>query len=244
MGKKVGDFTPGHLDKNSEGKINTVSVINGQIIYSEKSGMKFVDFADKRHTYGSVLTGMYNNSGVGSFVDFSSKSATDVLQIIINNDGLVADGQLIKIGSDIYQYRKINNHHLITKPDATSVNMKNNKDQLVYAIYLSEYKNSETINSDILLSAKDNSDNDNLCLFKVINSKLDNKNIQDITGTMNGTGTTDPKLQFCDFGNGLYGLCGSNITDLKIVSCSVKYSGTKYERLYVVASDLNKQDSL
>ena len=50
-GEKMSNFVPGHLDKNSEAKINNVNVVNGQVIYSEKSGMQFIDYADKRHTY-------------------------------------------------------------------------------------------------------------------------------------------------------------------------------------------------
>ena len=49
------NITFGHIEKNAEAKISTTAVANGQIIFSEKSGHQFIDYADKRHTYGSVL---------------------------------------------------------------------------------------------------------------------------------------------------------------------------------------------
>ena len=70
----MSEFRPGHLSTSDESKIDNLKVVNGRTIYSEKSGLQFVDYADKRHTYGPILTCIFNDTG---YVDFTTSTIDD-----------------------------------------------------------------------------------------------------------------------------------------------------------------------
>ena len=229
---KVTDFkfVPGSLDKNSEAKINQAPVVNGQVIYSEKSGLQFIDYANTRHTYGSVLTGIFNGT---SFVDFSTSTLDSAIQVIKSN-GLVCDGQFIKVGDLIYKYRKINNNHLIIKIDESSVDVKQSKTGFV--VYLPGFATGDLVNINFLVSLSNKSNANKIFLIKVVNNVVDLTACKDLDGTFNSN-VFD--LTFTNKGDGIFTLSANVASTLKVVSYSVSSSGSsENEGLYVAASDL------
>ena len=226
----MGYLIPGHLDKDSESKINNVSVANGQFIFSEKSGVQFVDFNDKRHTYGSVLTGIYNDSG---YVDFTTSTLNDSLQAIKTNQ-LINDGQIIKVGDLIYKYRKINNKNFIIKVDESNIDVDQGK--VGFIVYLPEFVDGDMVNINFLISISNETNSNKVFLVKVINNTIDMTLCQDLDGTFNSD-TFD--ISITHKGSGLFSVSTSVASTLKIVSYSVSSSGSaKNEGLYVAASDL------
>lgn len=231
---KVTDFVlaPGHLDKNSESKINDTAVVNGQVIYSEKSGLQFIDYADKRHTYGSVLTGVYNNST--GFVDFSTTTLGNALDAIKTN-GLVNDGQNVKIGNNIYQYRCItsNKESLITKIDESQIYVE--EEQIGYIIYLPEHKSGDLVNVDILMSITNEEFGTKLMLVKIVNNSVKSALCQDLDGVFDYE-TAGFYIEYDS--SGLFLITVAAESTFKVISYTVNSSGSsKSEGLYVAAID-------
>ena len=92
----------GHLKTADASKIGTIPVAEGNVIYSEGPAMQFIDFASKRHTYGSVLSGIYSNN---TFVDFSTSAVSAALTALLNSN--TPSGQLLLIGGRQALYQKL-----------------------------------------------------------------------------------------------------------------------------------------
>lgn len=224
------NFVPGHLDKNSEAKIGTTAVVNGQVIFSEKSGHQFIDYANKRHTYGSVLAGVYNDSG---YVDFTASTLSDSLNAIKTN-GFVADGQVIKVDNSVYKYRKIGDNNLIVKLDESNVDVEANKAGFV--VYLPEFATGDSVSMDLLVSLSNETNSNKIFLVKVVDNVVDLTACKDLDGTFDSS-TFD--LTVAHNGSGIFTISTNIASTLKVVSYSVTSSGSaKNEGLYVAASDL------
>lgn len=224
------DFKPGHLDKYSESKINDAVVVNGQVIYSEKSGLQFIDYADTRHTYGAVLTGVFNNT---SFVDFTVSTLDTVIQVIKSN-GFVCDGQIIKVGNLIYKYRKIGENNFVVKIDESNVDVDQSK--VGFAIYLPEFATGDLVSMNLLISLSNETHANKLFLVKVVDNAIDLTSCQDLDGVFNSS-TFD--LSLAHNGSGLFTISANIASTLRVVSYSLSSSGSaKNEGLYVAASDL------
>lgn len=229
---KLTDYTAvfGHLDKNSETKIGTTAVSNGQIIFSEKSGLQFIDYADKRHTYGSVLSGVYNSTG---YVDFTTSTLKDSLNAIKAN-GLVVDGQIIKVDNSIYKYRKIGDNNLIVKVDESNVDVEQSK--VGFVVYLPDFAEGDLVSIDFLVSVTNETNTNKIFLVKVVNNAINLSACQDFDGTFD---SSTFNLNVAHKGSGLFAISATVASTLKVVSYSVSSSGsTKNEGLYVAASDL------
>lgn len=223
-------FVPGHLNKDSENKINNVEVVTGQVIYSEKSGLQFIDYADRRHTYGSVLAGVYNTTG---YVDFTTSTLNNSLQAIKSN-GFVVDGQIVKIGDIVYKYRKIGNNHFIIKIDESGVDVDQSK--VGFVVYIPEFSNGDLVSIDFLVSLTNETHTNKVFLVKVINNSIDLTLCKDLDGTFD---SNNFDLSVVHNGSGLFTISANVASSLKVVSYSVSSSGsTKNEGLYVAASDL------
>lgn len=225
------NFTPGHLTKDSEGKINNVLVKNGNLIYSEKSGLQFIDYADKRHTYGSVLTGVYNDT---AFVDFTTSTLETSLEAIKSN-GFVVDGQIIKVGNLIYKYRKIGDNNFIIKMDE-STNVDINDSKAGFIVYLPEFVSGDMVDINFLVSVFNKTNTTKVFLVKIVNNEIDLASCQDLDGMFDAA-NFDLTITHNDAG--LFVITSNIASTLKVVSYSVSSSGSsKNEGLYVVASDL------
>lgn len=226
----MSDFRPGHLNKESESKISSISVAEGQIIYSEKSGMQFIDYADSRHTYGSVLAGVYNDTG---FVDFTTSTLNDSLQAIKNN-GFVIDGQIVKVGNVIYKYRKIGDNNFIIKVDESNVDIEQSKTGFV--VYLPGFTSGDLVSINFLVSISNETNANKVFLVKVIDNTIDMTLCKDLDGEFDSN-TFD--LTVAHNGSGLFTISANIASTLKVISYSVSSSGSAAnEGLYVAASDL------
>ena len=224
------EFVIGHIGKDYESMINNAAVTNGQVIFSEKSGLQFIDYADKRHTYGSVLTGVYNDT---AYVDFSTLPLSDSLDAIIANE-LVVDGQIIKVDNLIYKYRKIGDNNFIVKTDESNVNVEATKTG--YIIYFPEFTTGDLISMDLLVSITNEVNTSKLFLVKVVDNDIDLTACQDFDGTFDES-TFD--LIITHNGDGIFALSTVFDGTLKVVSYSATSTGSnKNEGLYVAASDL------
>jgi hypothetical protein len=223
-------FTPGHLTTASANKINNTPVKTGNVIYSEKHGLQFVDYADKRHTYGSVLTGVYNGT---AFVDFTTSTLDNSLEAIKSN-GFVVDGQIIKVGNSIYEYRKIGNNNFIIKTDESNVDVK--KSKAGFIVYLPEFVSGNLVDINFLLSVSNASNTTKVFLVKVVGNAVNLTLCQDLDGVFD---SSTFGLTVTHKGNGLFVVSANTECSLKVISYSVSSSGSsKNEGLYVVASDL------
>ena len=104
----------GHLVKADAAKIARVPVKEGQVIFSEGHNVQFADFAGKRHTFGDIISGVYNDS----YIDFNDGNITwdDTLNAIKTN-GNVKDGQKLQIANTVMVYRKIGQYNFISLDD-------------------------------------------------------------------------------------------------------------------------------
>lgn len=228
MGNKP---TFGHLTKTDEDKISKIPVVEGKVIYSENSAMQFVDYASGRHTYGSVLSGIYDGT---KYIDFSSTAINDCLTSI-KTYGLVPNGQLVKIGNAVYQYRKIGNNNFIVKMDESNITI--NASEVGYIIYIPEFATGNNVNMNILISITNATYPNKLFMVKIKNNALDTASCEDLDGTFDAS-TFDVK--FKNVGNGLFAISTTiDTSTIDIVSYSLSSSGSSVsEGLYVVASDL------
>ena len=225
----MSEFKPGHLGTSDESKIGNLKVVNGRTIYSEKSGLQFVDYANKRHTYGPILTCIFNDIG---YVDFTTSTINDSLTAIKAN-GLVVDGQIIKVDG-LYKYRKIGDNNLIVKIDESNVDMQESK--VGFVIYIPDYADGDLVNIDLLLSVYNETNGIKLFLVKVVNNEIDLTQCKDMDGVFDSSTFS---LSITHNGSGLFTISANIASSLKVVSYSVSSSGSsKNEGLYVVASDL------
>lgn len=100
----------GHLGKTDAAKINNVPVVEGQVIYSEGHNVQFVDYGNKRHTHGDIISGVYNDK----YIDFDSSETWDDTLNAIKTNGNVKDGQKLKIANALMTYRKIGQYNFIS----------------------------------------------------------------------------------------------------------------------------------
>lgn len=99
----------GHLGKADAAKINDVPVVEGQVIFSEGHAVQFIDFANQRHVYGDIISGVFNDS----YVDFNGNMSWSGILNAIKNNGNVKDGQKVNIANTIMTYRKIDDKNFI-----------------------------------------------------------------------------------------------------------------------------------
>ena len=222
----------GYLKSSDESLISSVSIKTGQIIYSEEPGVQFVDFEGTRHTYGSVLSGLF----VGNeYKDFSTLELNDIIDVIKENNEIIKNGQLIKIGKSIYMYKKVNDNNFIVQLNETS-NKLSSANQVGYAIHLPAYLPGDMVNMSLLMSVSSNSLGNKIFLVQITDNVIDLANTQDLDGVFDAStlGVTITNH------NGLFVIASSvsNIV-LKVVSYSVTSSGSSVnEGFYVVASDI------
>lgn len=103
----------GHLVKADAAKINETPIVEGQFIFSEGHEVQFVDFANKRHSYGDIISGVYNDS----YVDFNGEISWNGILSAIKTNGTVKDGQKVRIANAIMTYRKIGQNNFLTVED-------------------------------------------------------------------------------------------------------------------------------
>lgn len=224
------DFRPGHLVDDN--KINNVGVTNGQVIYAEESGLQFIDYADKRHTYGPVLTGIYDTSN--GFVNFSTTTLDNTLEVIKNN-GLVVDGQILKIGDSFYKYRQITNNKdsLIVQIDDSQINIED--ERIGYVLYLPDHVQGDIVNANLLISIHNTEIGNKLLLVKIINNSVDVSQSRDLDGKFDYA-SSGINIEYDPSGLFLITVAGSST--FKMVSYSVNSTGSsKCEGLYVAAID-------
>lgn len=99
----------GHLKKADASKIDTVPVTEGQVIYSEEHAVQFVDYDNKRHIYGDIISGVFTDK----YVDFNSDITWEDTLSAIKTSG-VKDGQKVRIANNMMVFRKINNYNFLT----------------------------------------------------------------------------------------------------------------------------------
>lgn len=206
----------GHLSKSDESKISAIAVKDGQVIFSEKNGVQFVDYKSARHTLGSVLHGIYNNT---SFLDFSTSTVANILAALKVSD--VPDGQLVKIGESIYSYRVIGSHRMLVKQNKDSVEVA--ASSYGYIINIPNRTDSDTVTIEALVSIN-NSTNGNKTFFLTIS------NAGTITTASSGDIDGDFNSSTCDVTVARYGTMywiGAKVKSiLKVVSYSVTINGT------------------
>lgn len=219
----------GHLAQSQESLISSIPVKEAQVVYSENSGMQFIDYANKRHTYGSVLSGIYNDT----FVDFGS-IGVDAILTAIKTNGLVNNGQLIKSGNKAYQYRKINSNNFIAKLDDCGIDMQASK--AGYAIYIPGFVSGDYIDIDLLISVYNETQGDKLFFVKVENNVVDLTACEDMDGTFDSS--TFP-ITISHNGSGLFTISVSTASIVKVVSYTVSSTGSSSnEAFYIASSDL------
>lgn len=220
----------GHLSADQEALIGQVPVNEGQIIYSEKSSMQFVDYADKRHTHGSILSGIYHDS---KFVDFQTVKIDEVLSAIKAN-GFVVDGQIIKVGNTVYQYRNVKGKNIIIKTNETSI--VTNKHKVCYAVYLPDYVEGDSVSIDFLISIENNIYGDKIYYVKVQDNKLDISQCDDMDETFN---PDEFGISIIHNGDGLFALSTIVSSNINIISCTVSSTGSAtHEQFYIMNSDI------
>lgn len=223
----------GHLSIADESKIANVPVTNAQIIHSEKSGMQFVDYNNKRHTQGSVISGIYNDST--KYTDFATSTVDNVLTTIKAN-GFIVDGQLIKVGDSIYKYRKIGGKNFLTKLDEYGIDVSASK--VGFAIYLPNYTSGDTVDVDIVVSIYNSTHNNKLFLVKIVNGAIDLNSCEDLDGEFDSS-LFDLNIVHNSSVPGLFTIGAKIASKINIVSYSVKSTGSsESDALYIVASDL------
>lgn len=222
-----GQLLIGHLTKSQESKIKTRAVSDGQIIYSEKTGMQHIDYDGKRHTYGSIISGVQSESG---YIDFETSTLTAALNAIKSN-GFINDGQIVKIAGDLYQYRNIGTKHFIVKHESTSIKTSVNK--TAYIIYLPNYTSGNQVNIDLVISINNTTHGDKLFLVKIVNNALSLSVCEDLDGVFDST-VFDLSVTTT---NGLFEFKTKVASELKIVSYSVSSNGdSSNEGLYIAES--------
>ncbi len=217
----------GHLLKDQESKIKSTAVNEGQIIYSEKTGMQHVDYNGKRHTYGSIISGLQTES---SYIDFETSTLTAALNAIKSN-GFINDGQIVKIAGDLYQYRNILTKHFLVKHESTSIKTTVNK--TAYIIYLPNYASGNQVNIDLVISINNATHGDKLFFVKIVNNTLNLSVCEDLDGAFDST-TFDLTVTAT---NGLFEFQTKVASELKIVSYSVSSNeDSSNEGIYIAES--------
>ena len=221
----------GHLSKTDESKIATVPVTEGQVIYSENSGMQFVDYANNRHTQGHVISGIYNS---GVFTDFADSDLDTVLSLIKTN-GFINDGQIIRIGNAIYKYRKVGDNNFITRIDHFGIEVP--EGEVGFAINVPGFSDGDTVNISLLVSVSNETNGDKLFLVNVVNNEIDFTQCEDMDGAFDSA-TFD--ITLAHNGNGLFTISANIESKLKVVSYTVTSDTglSEHEGFYIVASDL------
>ena len=219
----------GHLVADQESLISKVPVNEGQIIYSEKSAMQFTDYAGKRHTHGSILSGIYNEN---TFVDFQTVEIDEVLSAIKTN-GFVVDGQIIKVGNTVYQYRNVKGKNLIVKMNDTGI--ITDKFKVCYAVYLPDYVEGDSVNIDFLIAITNGVYGDKIYYVKVQDNVLDVSQCDDMDETFN---PDEFDISILHNGNGLFTLSTTISSTMNIISCTVSSTGSAiHEEFYIAHSD-------
>ena len=224
----MADLKLGHLAKDQASLISSIPVKDGQVIYSEGHNMQFVDYLNKRHTYGSVISGIYNDSG---YVDFNGLDLPSILTTIKLN-GNMNDGQLITADNSIYIYKNINDKNLLIKINDTE-NLVNAND-IGYAIHLSEYTDGDSVDMDVLISIYNEVHGDRLFLIKVEDSTINYAKCEDLNGVFD---QANLDLLLTNV-NGLFTFTLTQNSKFKVVSYSISSSGSSTnDGFYVAAND-------
>ena len=220
----------GHLGQSKESLVANIPIEEGTIIYSEKSGMQFVDYAGKRHTYGSIISGIYNED---EFVDFSTSDFDTIISAIKEN-GFIVDGQIIKVGNTVYQYRNVKGKNLIIKMNETGIIM--DKFKIGYAVYLPDYTDGDSVDIDFLIAISNNVYGNKLFYVKVVDNKLSIADCDDMDGTFN---PDEFDISIIHNGNGLFTLSTTITSTMNIISCTVSSTGSSiHEEFYIASGDL------
>lgn len=221
----------GYLKSSDESLIGSVAVKTGQIIYSEGPGMQFVDFENMRHTYGSVLAGLF----VGSeYKDFSTLSLDEIITTIKANDVIIKNGQLIKTNDSIYMYKKVNDKYFITQLNDTAIEVSQNK--VGYAIQFPNYKDGDLVDISLVVSVSSESYGEKVFLIKVEDNVINLSACEDLDGAFSSDSLGIDIINY----EGLFVIVStlSSVT-LKVVSYSASSSGSSVnEGFYIAASDI------
>lgn len=155
----MSNFEIGHILTKDSAKISSIPIAangSGKVIYDESSGTQFVDFGGVRHTYGSVLTGVFIPSS--GYVSFAGKDPKVILNNIALN-GNVKSGQLVYVDTDSNDARysdyshRILQYHCDTKDSSSKVHAfidPSNKFRAAAYIHSSALTKSGSI--DVLLA--------------------------------------------------------------------------------------------
>ena len=222
----------GHLNKSKESMIGNMPVEDGKVVYSENSGMQFVDYAGERHTYGSILSGIYTNNY--GFLDFTSSQLSEIISAIKDNS-FVIDGQIIRAGNTVYQYRKVRDKHFIIKMNDTGIVM--NKFKIGYAVYLPDFVEGDKVSIDFLIAIDNDVFEDKVFYVKVQDNQLDVSQCDDMNAKFN---PDEFDINIIHDGNGLFTISTTITSTMNIISCTVNSTGSSiYEEFYIVESDLD-----
>lgn len=223
----MSNLTIGYLPKADESKISTIPVTEGQIIYSENSGVQFVDYENTRHVYGNVITGVYSDN---SYVDFTVLEVSSNILDYINTNGLVTDGQLVKCKNGIYRYRKINNTLYLTNVD------KSHSHAHTGIAFVINTSNAQA-NIDALVSISSSTgDSSKLFFIKIINGAIDLASCKDLDGELD---TENFPITVTNT-DGLFEFATSYDATLQLISYSANVSNTES---FCVSSSFNESDS-
>lgn len=219
----------GHLSKEQASVLPVIPIDNGQVIYNEKDGMQFVDYVNKRHAYGSIVSGIFNGS---SYIDFTTSDLATVIGAIKTNAN-VTDGQLINVNDSIYMYKKINDKNFIVKVNDTQNLVSANT--LGYAIYLPEYKSGDRVNIDLLISISNDVYKEKVFLVKVENNSINFDSCLDLEGSFNPGSLAITLVN----DNGLFGFTSTLNSRIRVISYSVTSTGSSInEGFYIASGDL------
>lgn len=231
------DFVPGHLSKDSEYSISNVPIVNGQVIISEKSGLQFIDYADTRHTYGAVLTGIFNGNNLVQLEGLSTATSLNAIKI----NGNVVDGQVIKSSKALFRYRKILDNNFIVKIDESDSNANAQGSKVGFIMHFFDFSKGDLVNIDLLVSLS-NETNNKLYLIKIVNNQIDLSSCRDLDGTfdLSEFGLTVTHHNDTTANRGcIFAITANNASSLKVISYSASSTGSaQNEGLYVVESDL------
>lgn len=222
------DLKIGHLDNGEETLLNKIPIKNGQVIYSEDSGSQFVDYSNKRHVQGGVISSIYNNG----YINLKETEISDVVNIIKTN-GTLKDGQIIKVGNSVYMYRNIHGKTFIANVNDADNSVAQNS--VGYVINIPDYASGDKVNIDLLISITNETNGKKLFLLKMVDNVLDLSACKDLDGTFDSANLNINITQQ----NGLFMIVPTVASTIKVISYGVTSTGSSAnEGFYIAASDV------
>lgn len=219
----------GHLGKEQADLLPSVAINDGQIIYNENNGMQFADYKGARHSYGSVISGIFNGT---EYVDFSTANIKELVNILKTSEA-VHHGQLLNINKSIFMYKNVNGNSFIVKINDTESAV--NANTAGYIIHLPEYKSGDQVTIDMLVSLYDDTHGEKVFFVKIVDGEIDFNSCGDLDGSFVAG---DLGLSVVSNG-GLTSIVSTLDSNLKVISYSVDSTGSAINNgFYIAAGDI------